>query len=184
MSKAVIDQMTLRLADDTSGLNATFNALAATYGVPATLAIDFSPLSSKSKNFAIANVDADEWVESGAFNFPLVTMYTDRLVNENHQKFHQFSGTVQADIKVWLSWRQERLRIDTFEPLAWCMEEAIITVFNRARNAFLGDQDWGNVVVYNGDISLNKTPVKRGDQMWGQVLWFKLLFEVNQQGDV
>lgn len=184
VSKEVIAQMIMRLADETYGLNATYNGLAPGYGISADLNIVFDPTDKKSMNFAIANVTDTDWIGSGAFKYPLVNVYTERAVNENLQKFHQFSGSVVAGVNVWMSWREDRLKIDKFEPTTWCMEEAIITVFNRARNAFTIDQDWGDFVVYNGNIDMVKSRVERGGQFWKQLLKFTLAFEVNQRGEV
>lgn len=183
----MIDQITTRLADDTWGLNATYNALAPSYDLPeesATLAIDFAPASGKSKNFALANVSPKEWEGSGAFSFPLITLFTNDAENQNLQKFHQFSGPVSVGLNVFLSWRENRLKLSVFEPVAWCMEEAVLTVMNRARNAFPIDQDWGEVVVYNGDIGWSKSRVERGGQFWVQGIAFKILCEAIQRGEV
>lgn len=186
MSGAVIEQIVTKLSNSSWGLNATYNALAATYSLPAesaTLAINFAPTNGKSLNFALANVNPKDWEGTGAYQFPLVTLFTDGGANENHEKFHQFSGPVHVGMNVFLTWRENRLALSVFEPVAWCMEEAVVTVFNRARNAFPIDQDWGQVAVYNGDINWAKSRVERGGAFWLQGIAFKLLFEVNQRGD-
>lgn len=187
MSGEVISRIVTRLSDDTWGLNATFNALAPNYSLPtesATLAIDFDPANGKSKNFALADVNPKDWEGAGAYAFPLVTLFTDGGSNQNMQKFHQFSGPIHVGLNVFLSWRENRLKLSVFEPYAWCMEEAVITVMNRARNAFPIDQDWGEVAVYNADISWQKSRVDRGGYFWIQGIAFKMLFEANQRGEV
>lgn len=188
IGQAVISEVQTKLADTDWGLNATFNGIAASYGVPATLAIDFTgSAKGASKNFVLANVNPLEWEGSGAFQYPLVTLFTDDGRNENWQKFHLYSGPVQVGLNVFLSWKEERLKLAVFEPLAWCWEDAITQVFNRARNAFPIDQDWnagGNDVAYNGNISWQKSRVQRTAEFWGQALAFKFVFEINQRGDI
>lgn len=187
VSQVTIAAIQERLADDTYGLNATYNGIASFYGVPADLAIDWTGSDNstgKSRNFALANVSADQWQETGAFDFPLVTLFTDGAENQNQQKFHLFSGPVEVGMNVFLSWKQARLKLAVFEPMAWCIEDAVTQVFNRARNSFPGDQDWGVQVVYNGNISWKKSRIEIANEFWGQLIAYKFLFEVNQRGDV
>lgn len=184
ISKLVIDQIVQRFADETYGFNATYNALAPTYGVAADMAIDFAPVDNKSKNFVLANVAPQDWISTGAFRYPLLSLFTAAAANENRQKFHQFSGSVEAGLNVFLSWKEERLKLAVFEPKAWCVEETVCTVLNRARNAFPIDQDWGDGVVYNGGVSWQKSRVERDNEFWGQVIAFRMQFEVDERGEV
>lgn len=188
VSGEVIAAITSRLANTTWGFNPTFNTLAPGYGITgpsATMAIDWLGTSGKSKNFVEADVDPTEWTESGIFSYPLITLFTRGGVNENMQKYHQYSGPVKVGMNVFLSWREERLKLNVFEPLAWCVEETVITVFNRARNAFPGDQQWGDgTIVYNADMSFDKSKVTRGAAFWAQQIAFNFLFEVHQVGVV
>lgn len=187
VSQAVISAIKDRLSDDTYGLNATYNGLASFYGVEADLAIDWvgdDNSTGKSRNFALANVSADQWESTGAFEFPLVTLFTSDGENVNHEKFHLFSGPVGIGMNVFLSWKEARLKLAVFEPTLWCMEDAVTQVFNRARNSFPGDQDWGVQVVYNGNISWKKSRIETAHEFWGQLLAFNFIFEVNQRGDV
>jgi len=73
--------------------------------------------------------------------------------------------------------------MEVFEAIANCVEETMFTVFNRARNAHPGDQDW-DVVTYNGDLELNRSRVERENEYWGQVLSFTATFEVDQRGEI
>lgn len=186
VSQVVIAAILSRMSDPTYGFNATFNSLAVFYGVPATMAIDFvgnDNSTGKSRNFALADVSPEEWSETGAFDYPLITLFTEAGDNQNLQKFHLFAGAVQVGMNVFLTWNQARLKLSVFEPLAWCVEDTVTQVFNRARNAFPGDQDWGVQVVYNGNLNWTKSKIALGDQFWGQVLQFKFLFEAIQRGD-
>lgn len=188
VSGEVIPAIVTRMANATYGFNPTYNSLAAGYGITgpnATMAIDWSGTAGKSRNFVQADVDVSEWEESGVFTFPLVSLFSKGGVNENLQKYHQYSGPVKIGMNVFLSWREERLKINVFEPVAWCVEETVITVMNRARNAFPGDQEWGDgSIVYNGDLSFNKSKVARGGMFWWQQIAFEYLFEVHQVGVV
>lgn len=189
VGKAVVDEIQIKLSDDTSGLNATYNGIAASYGVPADLAIDWvGGVKKKSKNFVLANVNPDDWTGSGAFEYPLITLFTEGGVNQNDQKFHLYSGPVHVGMNVFLSWDEARLKLDRFEPTAWCMEDAITQVFNRARNAFPVDQFWNATdngdVAYNGNIMWQKSRVEQAAGFWRQALAFKFIFEINQRGDI
>jgi len=185
VSYAAVTQVVNRMADDVAGLNATYNNLISGYGLTTELAIVFDPSNQKSKNFALANVSDQDWQKSGAFNYPLVSIFSEGMVNENYQKFQMFAGNVKVGMNVFLSWNTTRLRLDQFEPTAWAMEEAVITIMNRARNADPGDQEWNNngaIVAYNGEFSLLKSKVERGDSFWRQLLAFKFDFLVIQGG--
>ncbi len=183
----VLDAIETKLSDDAEGINPVFNALAAGYGLTppdpnATLAINFvADTAGASNNFVRANIDPDEWEARGAYKFPLVTLFGARSTNKNYQKFHQFSGDVQVGLHVFLSWRQSRLKID-FQSYADCMEETVVTLFNRARNAFPIDQEWGDGIVYNGDISLTRSRIGKGGEGWSQLLAFQAEFQVDQRG--
>jgi hypothetical protein len=186
VSQVVIAAIKERLSDDTYGLNATYNGLASFYGVPADLDIDWTGSDNstgKSRNFALANVSAQQWESTGAFEFPLITLFTDGGDNMNLQKFHLFAGPVEVGMNIFLSWKQARLKLAVFEPMAWCMEDAVTQVFNRARNAFPGDQDWGVQVVYNGNIGWKKSRIEEANEFWGQLIAFRFQFEVIQRGD-
>lgn len=184
---AVLAQLFSRFSDSVSGWNATFNALAPFYGVPADMAIDFVGAQGRSKNFVKANIRPDDWISTSSFEFPLLALFIKQSRNENLQKFMQFSGTVTAGIMVLLSFENARVVID-FDSIASCVEETIYTVMNRARISSPGDQDWNNLldgvgdVVYNGDVDVIRMPLARGDEMWGLPISASAEFQVDQKG--
>jgi hypothetical protein len=184
IGRAVLEPMLRKFSSNVDGFNVTFNALAPIYGVPATMAIDFTPSDNKSMNFALANVDAPDWIASGAYKFPLFTMFVEKARNMNNRKFMMFSGEVTAGINIWLNWDSPRLKLTDFEPLSGCVEETVVSIMNRAREGF-DDQFWNDDdadVVYNGDIDWTRSPVKRGDSFWAQVIQFRMMFDVDQGG--
>jgi hypothetical protein len=114
-----------------------------------------------------------------------MTLFSDQLTNENQQKFQLFAGSVIIGLNVFLSWNQPRLSLGVFEPTAWCVEETLMTIMNRARGADPEDQDWGveaATVAYNGEFTLAKSRVERGDSFWRQLLAWKFHFLVLQKG--
>lgn len=187
ITAAVLDQVLARLSDDVNdgvdGYNAVYNGLAPGYSINADSAILFTPTGNgASPNFAKVNVHPDDWINSSAVKFPFMTLFGSRSVNQNKQKFHQFSGTVQIGLNVFWSWRSSRILIN-FDAYAACVEETVYTLFNRARNADQGDQDWGPDVVYNGDLELTPSTLARGEEYWSQLFAFRATFEVDQRGE-
>ncbi len=187
VSAAVKQQLYARFSDSVQGWNPTYNALAASYGVPATMAIDFVGTNGRSMNFVKANIRPDDWIDTSAYQFPLLALYANRSRNENLQKFHQFSGTVIAGLSLFFSIDNPRLLIDMFDTVGDCAEETIYTIFNRARISDPGDQDWNYLlangdVVYNGNVEVIRHPLARGDGMWALPITATAEFEVDQKG--
>ncbi len=187
ISKAVLDQVLARLTDaadnGADGWNAIYNGLASSYGLAADMAIEFTAADGASPNFAMANVAARDWIKTSGFKFPFMTLFSIRSVNTNLEKYHQFAGSVDVGINVFLSWKVGRVKLD-FESLANCVEETAFTLFNQARNAFPADQDWSDEVVYNGDLALTRSRVERGAEFWDQLMSFQAGFDVHQRGEV
>jgi hypothetical protein len=191
VSDAVMTQLVARFSDPEQGWNATYNELAPNYAnVPAAMAIDFAGLANgRSVNFIKANIAPDDWIDTTAYQFPLLGLYIASSRNENLQKFHQFSGTVVAGVSMFLSWDNARLIID-FHSIPSCVEETIYTIFNRARISNPGDQDWNNLlpdndpgdVVFNGDVQVIRHPLRRGDGMWAMAVTASAEFQVDQKG--
>jgi len=182
ISSEVLSQIYTRMADDNYGLNTTFNSLATGYSLTQRFAINFTADAvGSSNNFVMADVDPGEWQKASSFRYPLVTLFVDYSENENLQKFHMFSGTIVAGLNIFVEWTQTRIGLE-FEKYTNCVEEAVYTVMNRARGAFQGDQDWGRLAVYNGNLQLKKSRLQRGASFWIQALQFRATFELNQFG--
>lgn len=189
ISKAVTDRVFDRLVRNSEGFNETFNRLAVHYGTLEASDIVFQPATgTASPNFARANVSLSDWLKTSATRPPLVTLFSARATNTNEEKYMQFSGPVIVGLNVFATWRDGK--VINFESTANCYEETVFTIFNRARNADPGDQDWGDLeddgqdVVYNGDLDLQKSRVERGDKFWTQLLSFTATFEVHSRGEV
>lgn len=180
ISQLVIDAVFARLSNDTQGFNATFNGLATGYGITERMAIQFT---EPSPNFAMVNVDPEDWSQTSGFKYPLLTLFSKKSINMNWQKFHQFSGDVTIGLNTFIDWKQGRVKVN-FESYANCVEETLYTIFNRARNAFPGDQDWGEDIVYNGNFGIVKSRVERAAEFWRQGLFGEAEFTVDQQGVV
>lgn len=192
VSKGVLDQVFERLsaedADGVGGFNTVFNSLASGYeltGPRAAMAITFVPATGKrSPNFFRGNLSGDDIIASTTIKFPFITMFPISSVNENLQKFHQFSGTVAMGMNIFLSWKEDDANGVDFNAYAMCVEETMYTVFNRCRNASPGDQDWTDSITYNGDLTCQLGRVIRGEEFWGIQLGFTATFEVDQRGEV
>jgi hypothetical protein len=165
ISKAVRDAVRERLADESIGFNTRFAELAGDYGVD-LVSIDWGP---HSRQFFQGALDRADLEDTTATRGPMVALYVARSANGNLQKFCTFSGTVTVGLDFHLTWRQSRAGRD-YESLGDAIEEAIFRTFN--------ETEFGEVV-YNGDLSLERSPVEKGGEHWIQTLTFAATFEVH-----
>ena len=175
-SQSAVDALVDRLSSSVDGLNVTYNSNAPAYGIPATLDINFTEL--KSPNFIYGDVSLGDWEQTSARKYPLVAVYSSRVLNSNIEKFHTFSGPVVVGLTVYLTWKGGNVQRD-FDFYAQAMEGAVLTIVNRSRSEFSDDQDWGAEVTYNGDVELTKSSIVRGSHGWVQELRFLFTFQVD-----
>lgn len=190
VTKGVLNAVYTRLTANSEGFNETFADIAPSYGI-ATTAVNFTftPVQGSSPNFAMGNIDPEDWQQTSPFKYPFMTLFGTRSTNQNEQKFHQFSGEVGITINIFLAWKQGRV-LENFTDLSGAVEDTMYNLFNRARNGHPGDQDWWGAdfddtgIVFNGDISMQTSRIERGGEFWRQLLAFPMTFEVHQQGEV
>lgn len=149
-------------------LSTRFNSLLA--GVAAAYAIqpftiDFAS-APKSPNFFLGNIDVEDIEKNTVYSLPLMTLYSVQSVNQYRQKPAAFSGTVRLGVDCALSWRGGNAYQD-FNQTAHAVEDVMNTINNELAQA-------GFVV----SVSMDRGPVKRGQQNWVQLLRFNFLFEI------
>jgi hypothetical protein len=110
---------------------------------------------------------AAELVErAGAVQYPLVTVYCEKVVNDLKEKFRSFSGRVELAIEVRHS--QDRLE---------GLEEAIEEQTDAVTKALAGSRgDWGEGMYYAGGYAVSFGRVARGGRNFTQVA--KVTFEI------
>jgi hypothetical protein len=172
ISKAVRDAVITRLADPADGLNARFAAIASDYGItdPTRQSIDFAP---NSKQFYRGYLGPDDIDDTSPAKYPIAVLFSTGASNENSQKFSLFSGTLTLGLDIHITWRKANA-IQNFEDLGDAFEDAVISLFNDPTWA----ASYGAPIAYNGQISLQKTPLVLLGENWRQSLLFRLVFEV------
>lgn len=170
ISKQVRDQVrTFLSASD--GFNATLTALASDYGIT-PFVIDFT--GNPSNNFFQSQVDARQLEESSTIKYPIMTLFSNRIEDDNEQKFQRFSGKVLIGLDLFLSWKTSHALPDS-ESLGDAIEATVVDVMNRQSN-----QGWNLETVYNGNVSLTRLPLRLAASSWRQTLRFLLHFEVEE----
>jgi len=157
------------LSSATLGFNANYAASLANYPGALPISIDFA--AAKPMSFFLGRLAIEDIVESGAFKFPVMSLYTTAGANQNMQKFQKFAGLVRVGVDVHLSYKTSQARI-VFEAWPDAVEDAMYTTFNQA-----AAQNWGSGVVYNGQLGFERRQVRRGAENWLQTLYFQATFE-------
>ncbi len=166
-SKLATDKVLARLSDATTGFNSAVSTVASGYGIDA-IYIDWDPTRTQ---FWPGALSPDQLDESTTSEYPMAFLFATGARNENLQKFSRFSGTVNVQLNIWLSWDSPDA-IDTFESGGDAVEDTLLAVFNA------GSQDWGRYVYYNGDIAIDRGRLEMAGLNWRQRISCQLTFEV------
>lgn len=169
-SNEVLNQCFARLSDPVKGFNPLYASLLSSYTPELKpIVLDFT---GPSVNFAFMQLeDADMLEQSGFVKYPFVNMYTLESANRNLEKFNKFAGQVRVGIEFWLSFPKQRQTFN-YEAMPGCVEAVMYHIYNRQ-----DDQGWQNNVVYNGNMSCRKAPLRFAGENWRQRLGFSLIFE-------
>jgi hypothetical protein len=156
-----------------ANFNSTYASVAALYpGAPA-LVIDFT--SPNSFSFFRGRVTPEEIETTGVFKFPLMCSYATAGKNTNWQKFMTFTGDVRVCTDVHLSYTAARLPNAT-EPWADAVEHTLVYMVNTANSQ---NQNWGPGLTYDGQVSYERMPVRKGGPNFLQTVRFGFQFQVN-----
>ena len=180
ISRAARARIRQRLANVTTGFNPYLVAALADAGITAPagwkLPIDFS--SSPSLNFFEADLTADELDETSPITYPCMTLFALGATEGNLEKYKMFSGVVTFGLNIFCSWVSSRALPD-FETVTDCVEEALYQTFNGSANpAWATD----SVLVFNGELSCQRSGLSKNAENWFQTLACKLTCEVHANG--
>lgn len=106
--------------------------------------------------------------------FPLMKIYTSRVVSQAKQKFSLFNGPVNLTIEMLISWPQDDATA-IFCDHNDLIEEVIITLLNSPSAA---QYFCSGTALWNGNLSCTYSSVKPGGENWEQLLKFDAIFEV------
>jgi hypothetical protein len=110
---------------------------------------------------------AAELVErAGAVQYPLVTVYCEKVVNDLKEKFRSFSGRAEIAIEV----RHSQDRLEGLEDAIEQQTDALTKALSASRG------DWGDGMYYAGGYEVSFGRVSRGGRNFTQVA--KVTFEI------
>lgn len=159
--------------------NANIQAACHAYRVP-PYQINFNPSST---SFYFTRVDYSDLQRAGYANdTPAMLVYTTGWTENNSGdrqalKFEMFSGVVTCNVDVYLPIKKSAVSTDS-ETLADATDEAIVNTLNTPSAA--PHMSTGGLV-YNGDISVQRSPVKFDGENWIQAMRYVLQFRVVNQ---
>jgi hypothetical protein len=113
-----------------------------------------------------ANAAADQMERAGAAQYPVVSVYCEKVVNDLREKFRRFSGAVQMAIEV----RHSQDRMDGLEAALEAQADAVTAALTESRG------DWGDGAYYAGGYQVTFGRVTRGGKNFSQAA--KVTFEV------
>jgi hypothetical protein len=115
----------------------------------------------------LAQNAAAELVErAGAVNYPMVTVYCEKVVNDLKEKFRSFSGRAELAIEV----RHSQDRLEGLETAIEEQTDAVTSALSGSRG------DWGDGMYYAGGYAVTFGRVARGGRNFTQVA--KVTFEI------
>jgi len=141
-----------------TGVNAGLGAL--------TLAGQAGPAILQTAQVVSQNVAADVAEQAGAIQYPTVSVYCEKLVNSQVEKFRSFSGTIQMAIEL----RYSQDRLDGLQDAMAVYADALLQVLEANQG------DWGNGLFYAGTFQAAYGPVKHGGRNFVQSA--KIIFQI------
>lgn len=170
VGKAVIEGVTARLADLTTGFNVNVFALAQDWQTD-SFEIDF--LNPNSTSFIVGQVAQQALFSAMNVTLPLMTLDCVRTANQNLVKFAAFAGIGFAQIDVHIDWQGTQINdFDTFSSL---VESALYLTLNQQEADFQW-QAYG--LLYNGDIAVSKSPIVPGARNWARTITAGMSFKI------
>jgi hypothetical protein len=139
--------------------------LTAPQGIGASLAALTEPGLSPAP-LRLQNAAPDLADRSTAVQYPALSVYCEKITNDQREKFASFSGRVQMAIEV-------RHSQDHLEGIEGTLEQ-YTDVVTKTLTANRGD--WGDGMYYNGAFEVSFGAVKRGGKNFTQAA--KVSFEV------
>jgi hypothetical protein len=104
------------------------------------------------------NIAAEVHERSTPFKYPVVFVYSDRIKNEQKEKFKKFSGTVSLVVEI----RVTQDVVENVEAQLGAYVDSVTSVLEESRG------NWANCVYYAGAYEVVFEPVKRGGTGFSQ----------------
>lgn len=114
----------------------------------------------------VVNAAAELMERSGATQYPVVSVYCEKVVNDFREKFRSFSGTVHMAIEV----RHSQDRMDGIEEALEAQTDAVTQALSASRG------DWGDGAYYAGAYQVSFGRLARGGKNFTQAA--KVSFEI------
>lgn len=137
---------------------------------PAALSAGMAQLavagSSTSPQILARNAAADLVDKTAAVQYPAVTVYCEKIANDQREKFRSFSGAVHLAIEV----RHSQDRLDGIEDALEQYTDAVTQALSASRG------DWGDGMFFAGAYDVSFSAVKKGGKNFTQAA--KITFEV------
>jgi hypothetical protein len=112
------------------------------------------------------NAAAELMERGGLTQYPVVSVYCEKVVNDLREKFRSFSGTVQMAIEV----RHSQDRLDGIEEALEAQTDAVTLALSASRG------DWGDGAYYAGGYQVSFGRTTRGGKNFSQAA--KVTFEI------
>jgi hypothetical protein len=122
--------------------------------------------SSGGAPLRAANAAAELMERAGATQYPVTSVYCEKVVNDLREKFRSFSGAVQMAIEV----RHSQDRMDGLEAALETQADAVTAALTASRG------DWGDGAYYAGGYQVTFGRIARGGKNFSQAA--KVTFEV------
>jgi len=114
----------------------------------------------------VMNAAAELMERGGIAQYPVVTVYCEKVVNDLREKFRSFSGVVQMAIEV----RHSQDRMDGVEAALEAQMDAVTQALSASRG------DWGDGAYYAGAYQVSYGRMSRGGKNFTQAA--KVSFEI------
>jgi hypothetical protein len=114
----------------------------------------------------VLNAAAELMERAGTTEYPAVTVYCEKVVNDLREKFRSFSGVVQMAIEV----RHSQDRMDGIEDALEQQTDALTQALSASRG------DWGDGAYYAGGYQVTFGRMSRGGKNFTQAA--KVSFEI------
>lgn len=140
------------------GINANLAALTAPGGS--------SPAPVELAQIRAQNIAAELLERSSPVKFPSVSVYCERVVNDQTEKFRSFSGHLQMAVEI----RHSQDQLNGLQSVLELYADSVTQTLNAARG------DWGGGIFYSGGYEVALSAVKHGGKNFMQAA--KVTFQV------
>ena len=147
-------------------------------GGPSGVQAKLSTLTQGDSSFAVTapaevrqqNVAADLVEKAGGASYPAVTVYCQKIVNSQKEKFRRFSGQVHVAAEV----RHSQDRLDGLESRLQIYVDAVAQTLQSSVG------DWGDGMFFGGGYEVSFSAVKHGGRNFLQAAVVTFALDVSK----